>query len=50
VVEVDAHDDRDVRIDDVHRVEPPAQAHLEDRRLELARGEDREAASVPNSK
>src|SRR5574337_1929048 len=33
VVEVDAGDDRAVGVDDIHRVEPPAEADLEDRRV-----------------
>jgi hypothetical protein len=35
VVEVDAHDDGDVGVDDVDRIEPPAEAHLEDEPVDL---------------
>jgi dissimilatory sulfite reductase (desulfoviridin) alpha/beta subunit len=51
VVEVDAGDDRAVGVDDVHRVEPAAQADLEDRHVRLlAGGHAGRMASVVNSK
>ena len=35
MVEIDARDDGDVGVDDVHRVEPSAQAHFEHARCEV---------------
>ena len=35
MVDLDRRDDRDVGVDDVDRVEPPAEADLEDQRVEL---------------
>ena len=36
VVQRDAGDDRAVRVDDVHRVQPPAQSHLQDGHIQPA--------------
>ena len=42
VVDADAGDDRDVGVDDVDRVEPPAEADLEDRQVGLRAREEPE--------
>src|SRR5690606_40712392 len=34
VIHIDAGDDRAVRIEDIDRIQPPAQSHFEDERIE----------------